>query len=202
MLIVALTGGIGSGKSTVVEMFQAHGVPVIDTDVIARELLTQDTEQKAQTIAEFGDDIKQTNGDIDRRQLRQRIFSDESARQKLQAILHPAIHQQVLSQIKKLAAPYCIIVIPLLAESRLTYPQHRVLVIDSTRTMQIQRASQRDHCDPALIEKIIESQASPEQRLAIADDVMTNNGDLTDLQREVDKCHELYTRLAAGNSIA
>ena len=199
MLIVAITGGIGCGKSTVVDRFKTHGVPVIDTDIIARQLLDEDTAQKAQTIALFGEDITLTNGDIDRNRLRQRIFSDEEAKQKLQDILHPEIHNRVLQQIQSMDAPYCLVVIPLLAESKQVYPQHRVLVIECSEQLQIQRASQRDNCPPDLIKKIITSQASAEQRRAIADDVLTNNSDLATLKKDVDKLHELYLSLANNN---
>ena len=200
--MIALTGGIGSGKSTIVDMFKTHHVPIIDTDIIARQLLNGDTPAKTETIAQFGKDITLPNGEIDRGKLRQRIFTDDAAREQLQSILHPRIYQQTLDEIEhldqnKTSQPsYCLIVIPLLCESSRTYPHHRVLVIDSTEALQLERASRRDQCDPELIKKIIASQASREQRLAIADDVISNNGDLDTLQEAVAKLHQQYSELA------
>jgi len=201
MLIIALTGGIGSGKSTVENMFQSYGIPIIDTDVIARELLTNNAAVKQETIDYFGEEIAQANGEIDRTKLRTLIFEDEEARNALQLILHPIINQQTKQQLKQLessAAPYCIIIIPLLAESQYAYPQDRVLLIDSPETLQIKRASSRDQSTPDLIAKIIASQASREQRQAIADDIIMNDKDLSSLQKQVDILHKRYCSMASS----
>lgn len=205
MLIVALTGGIGSGKSTVEELFQSHGVPIIDTDIIARELLSNDNVVKLETIKYFGSEITLQNGEIDRPKLRKRIFNEESSRQALQKILHPRIHQQTLHQlneIKSSGAAYCIIVVPLLAESNHSYPQQRVLLIDSPESLQIERASKRDQSTPELIAKIIASQADRKQRQTIADDIILNDGDIKSLRNKVDILHKQYCSLAASDQIA
>jgi len=200
MLIIALTGGIGSGKSTVVDMFKVYHIPVIDTDIIARQLLSEDVSIQLETISQFGNDILTPSGEINRSRLRQRIFADVKDREKLQAILHPRIHQQALIQVQQqlasTKASYTLIVIPLLTESRQEYPQHRVLLIDSSEALQIERSSRRDHCSSELIKKILATQATREQRQAIADDVITNNDDLSSLQTAVDKLHKLYSALA------
>jgi len=204
MLIVALTGGIGSGKSTVEELFQSHGVPIIDTDIIARELLSNDNVVKLETIKYFGSEITLQNGEIDRPKLRKRIFNEESSRQALQKILHPRIHQQTLHQLNKIkssGAAYCIIVVPLLAESNHSYPQQRVLLIDSPESLQIERASKRDQSTPELIAKIIASQADRIQRQTIADDIILNDGDIKSLRNKVDKLHKQYCSLAASDQI-
>ena len=195
MLIIALTGGIGAGKSTVEDLFRGYGIPIIDTDLIARDLLSNDPVVKQQAINYFGQEITRSNGEIDRGILRNRIFDDDQAREVLQSILHPLIHQQTLQQLKTLEstnAPYCIVVIPLLAESSRTYPQHRVLLVDSPEPLQIKRACARDQSTPELIAKIIASQANREQRLAIADDVIMNDGDLDSLRKKVDILHSQF----------
>jgi len=199
MLIVALTGGIGSGKSTVTDYFQSHQVPIIDTDIIARDLLSNNNEVIQETIQYFGADITQADGKIDRAQLRERIFSDPSQRKTLQTILHPRIHQQTLHQLDNLGStntPYCILVVPLLAETNFTYPQNHILLVDSPESLQIERASKRDQSSPELIARIIASQASRSQRQAIADDVILNDKDLDSLRNKVDILHTQYNLLA------
>ncbi len=201
MLVIALTGGIGSGKSTVENLFRSYGIPIIDTDVIARELLSDNSAIKKETINYFGQEITQENGEIDRSKLRTLIFDDEQKRNALQTILHPVIHQQTLRQLEQLEnsdAPYCVIVIPLLAESNHKYPHHRVLLIDSPESLQIKRASTRDRSTPDQIKKIIASQASRKQRQTIADDVIENDGDLTLLRQKVNRLHEKYCSLSAS----
>ncbi len=205
MYIVALTGGIGSGKSTVTEWFQAYGIPVIDTDVIAREILSNNVAVQQETINYFGNDITLAGGEIDRIKLRELIFEDEAARKALQSILHPIIHQQTLQNLKQLErsdAPYCIIVIPLLVESEFTYPQHRVLLIDSPEALQIERVCSRDQSTAQQIQKIIARQASREQRQSIADDVILNDNDLSSLRSKIDVLHHQYCSLARQYSKA
>ncbi len=204
MFIIALTGGIGSGKSTVEKLFHSYGVPIIDTDVIAQELLSNNNSVKLETIKYFGSEIILQNGEIDRPKLRKRIFNEVSSRQALQKILHPRIHQQTLHQLDELRSSgtaYCIIVIPLLAESNHSYPQQRVLLIDSPESLQIKRARKRDRSTPELIAKIIASQASREQRQAIADDVILNDGDIDSLRNKVDILHKQYCTLAASEQV-
>lgn len=195
MLIVAVTGGIGSGKSTVVDLFRQHGVPVIDTDLISRELVEQ-PEILETLVNAFGDDILDQHKRLDRARLRQMTFSDSSVRLKLQDILHPLIHQAVLSRLDDIKADYCLLVIPLLYESKFSYPSDRVLVIDADPERQIQRTMQRDQTSREAVEKILTTQASPEQRRTIATDIIDNNGQPEQLETQVDVLHKRFLAAA------
>lgn len=195
MLIVAMTGGIGAGKSTAIEMFKKHGVPVIDTDVIARKLVDTDREVLEAIIAAFGQNILEKQ-QLDRAKLREIVFNDEQKREKLQTILHPRIHRQVMQTIKSMNAAYCLIVIPLLVESKLDYPHHRVLLIDAEESCQIERAAARDQNSKHLIKKIMDVQASREERKNAADDIIDNSGSLSELQQQVDALHATYLKMA------
>ena len=196
MLIIAITGGIGAGKSTAVDMFRKYNVPIIDTDVIARELVDNDPSILQAMTKAFGEIILDEKKNLDRAQLRKIIFNDEQQRKTLQDILHPRIHQQVLSDIESLQASYCIIVIPLLVESAQDYPYDQVLLIDADEQVQIDRAAQRDNNSTALIRKIMSAQASREERRAAADDIIDNNGPLSDLQEQVADLHSKYLKLS------
>jgi len=192
MLIIAITGGIGAGKSATVDMFKQHGVPIIDTDIIARELVDSDPAILEAITTEFGNEVLNNNNELDRAKLREIIFNDDSKRDALQNILHPRIHQQVLQDIQSLNSEYCIIVIPLLVESKHAYPYDRVLLIDANESTQLQRASKRDNNNKKLIQKIMAAQASRDQRHAVADDIIDNNGSLAELQEQVDSLHSKY----------
>ena len=194
---MALTGGIASGKTTVSRLFEEAGVPVIDTDILARELVEPGKPALTRIVERFGASILQPDGRLDRRQLRTRIFSHPGERQALEAILHPAIHQEVLARLRQLDAPYVIVVIPLLAESRQNWGQDRVLLVDAPEAMQLKRLLQRDHCSTKQAQQALRSQADRSQRLAIADDVILNDGDIEHLRQEVERLHRLYNTLAA-----
>lgn len=196
MLIVAVTGGIGSGKSTTVELFKKHNIPVIDTDLIARELVNPGCPALAEIASTFGHEFINNDGTLNRRKLRNHIFADKNEREKLESILHPLIHQRVLDEIKNLDAPYCLLVIPLLAETRNQYPYNRVLVIDVERHTQLNRTMTRDNLDEATVNNILGAQISREQRLAIATDIIDNTGDLEQLTKQVNMLHEKYMALA------
>ncbi len=196
MLIIAVTGGIGAGKSTAVDMFRKYNVPVIDTDIIARKLVDNDPSILQAMTKAFGEIILDEKKNLDRAQLRKIIFNDEQKRKALQDILHPRIHQQVLSDLESLQANYCIIVIPLLVESVQDYPFDRVLLVDADEQVQIDRAAQRDNNSAALIQKIMSAQASREERRAAADDIIDNNGPLSDLQEQVADLHSKYLKLS------
>ena len=196
MLIIAITGGIGAGKSTAVDMFKHYGVPVIDTDIIARKLVDSDPAVLTAMTNSFGNGILNDAQQLDRDRLRQIIFNDRRKRETLQEILHPRIHQQVLSDLANLQANYCLVVIPLLVESKHDYPHDRILLIDANEDVQLERASKRDNNSKELIQKIMSAQASRKERRAAADDIIDNNGSQHELQMQVAAMHEKYLKLS------
>jgi dephospho-CoA kinase len=200
MLVIAVTGGIGSGKSTVADLFKAKGIPVIDTDEIARQLVQPGTPLLQQIITEFGSDCLDAHGQLNRKALRKLIFADAAARAKLEALMHPAIHTEVIAQLRKLDAPYCLILIPLLARSKQRYPYNRVLVVDTPEAIQIQRTMQRDQQDPDLVKQIIATQTPRHELLALADDVLDNSSEISSLVSAVDKLHQKYLRLSKAQA--
>ncbi len=195
MLRVGLTGGIGSGKSTVAGLFARHGVPVVDTDEIARRLVAPGQPAQAEIVGAFGTEILDMHDHIDRVRLRQRVFADPAARRRLEAILHPRIRAETVRQMENLRAPYCLIVVPLLIEAGFTDLVDRILVVDADETLRLQRAQARG-LGEADIRNIMASQASRQDRLQKADDVITNNSDLARLEREVARLHGVYSALA------
>ena len=196
MLTIGLTGGLASGKSTVAERFAARGVPVIDTDVIARELVGPGQPALEKIRVAFGPGVLTAEGRLDRAWLKQQIFTNPAQRQRLEAILHPLIHQDVVGRLPTLRGPYCLIVVPLLVESALTYPLDRILLVDVPEALQRQRAAVRDGLSPELITAMLASQASRAQRLAVADDVIVNAADLAHLDAEIARLHTFYQELA------
>ena len=196
-LIIGLTGGLGSGKSSAADRFASHGVPVIDTDVIARELVMPG-QPALQLIAEhFGPDVLDADGTLNRSALRERVFRDERERRYLETLLHPLIRATSLERIGQLDAPYCIWVIPLLLETGARADVDRVLLIDCPVSLQRQRVRERDRLDDEAISHIMAAQASRPQRQAIADDLILNDGSPEALLRAVDECHTAYLALAA-----
>ena len=174
MLIIGLTGGIASGKSVVTDHFATLGVPVIDADIIARELVEAGKPALEKISQRFGKTILLDNGELNRPALREIIFTDEPARHDLEAILHPLIRNEITVRIAALDDCYCIVVIPLLTESSGWEILDRILVIDCPETIQLQRLQQRDHIDADQALRILNTQASREQRKAIADDIIDN----------------------------
>jgi len=200
MLIIGLTGGIGSGKTTVCNYFSSLSVPIIDADVAAREVVQPEKPGLTRIIALFGQEVLASNGALNRSKLRDKIFSDESSRKKLEAILHPLIRQQMDKKLSTLNAPYAILAIPLLLESKRREGIDRILVIDTEESQQIMRATQRDHKNESQIRVIIAAQCSRKDRLKAADDVIYNMGDLEQLSDQVTKMHNFYLKLAAKSS--
>jgi dephospho-CoA kinase len=194
MIKIALTGGIGSGKSSSARVFQTLGIPVLSADTIARQLLQHDSNVKQAVTAYFGTEIY-ANDNIQAHVLAQRIFSDQGAKQKLEAILHPKIRHAIAIAVAEHHAPYVIIEVPLLIESGFS-DYDRILVIDCDREHQLTRSMQRDKRSAAHVKKIIAAQASREQRLAHADDIINNNGTLTELEQHVRQLDQYYRRLA------
>lgn len=194
---VVLTGGIASGKSAVSACFEALGTPVVDTDVIAREIVQPGSPALQRIADEFGAEFLDSEGGLDRRKMRKAIFSDPHLKSRLEAILHPPIGDEVKRQVSQLASPYCIIVIPLYAESSSYDWINRVLVVDVGEEEQIRRVMGRDRISRAQAQAILRSQASRKMRLALADDVLDNSSSLSQLAVEVGKLHEKYLALAA-----
>ena len=199
MLIIGLTGGIGSGKSIVASRFQELGMPVIDADTITRELVEPGQPALREIVAQFGPDILQPDGRLDRPYLRDRIFSNPDDRRILEDILHPLAQKEVQQRIARLKAPYCILSVPLLIESGWSAMVDRILVVDSPREAQVQRTITRDKTSRQQVEAIIDSQADRETRLAAADDILENDSDLASLYSQVDILHEEYLHLAQAN---
>ena len=192
MLVVGLTGGIGCGKSTVSNIFhQDFGVPIIDADVIAREL--SKTAQITELIyKKLGATYFNDKRILQRDKLRQAIFYDANIRYKLEKILHPLVHKEIDHKLKFLNAAYCIVVIPLLLETRRTNYIARILVVDCTVEAQIQRVIPRDQCNEAHVRAIIATQISREARLKLADDVIENQAGKASLKEKIAVLHEKY----------
>jgi dephospho-CoA kinase len=195
MLVVGLTGGTGSGKSTVADLFAAHGIPIIDADVIAREITLPSTPAFHAILAHFGPSILQSDGSLDRQALRHIIFDDNEARAWLENTLHPLILEQIKQRISLISAPYCLVVIPLLAEKGSYTFINRILVVDASQQLQIERIRKRDHSDIKLATAIVQSQATREKRLKLADDIILNDGDLADLLPQVERLHTFYAMM-------
>jgi dephospho-CoA kinase len=195
---VALTGGIASGKTTVADLFAGLGVPVIDTDVIAREVVEPGQPALTAIVEAFGPGVLDAGGRLDRPRLRERIFADADARRRLEAILHPAIRQAMERQSLEAAAlsPYQVLVIPLLAEGGRTDHVDRVLVVDVPESQQIERLVVRDKVSQDHATAALRAQATRTSRLAFADDVIENTGRIVDLQSQVAVLHERYLDLA------
>ena len=195
---VALTGGIASGKSTVADLFAALGVPVIDTDVIAREVVEPGEPALAQVAAAFGPEVLGPDGRLDRRRLRDMVFADPTARRRLEAILHPAIRARMEAQSRAAGGPYQLLVIPLLAEGGRRDHVDRVLLVDVPESAQVERLMRRDGSSREQARAALAAQASRAVRQAIADDVIENTGGVEDLRARVAELHGEYLRLAAG----
>jgi len=192
MLIVGLTGGIASGKSTVEQLFRAHGTPVIDADAIARQLLQPGEPALAQVVGEFGRAILDRNGALDRSQMRTVIFNDPQARKRLEAIVHPLVAEHMQQRLGQLQAIYAILSVPLLLESGQHQMVDRILVVDLPTELQMQRLMARDHCDAAAAGRMLAAQLDRHSRLQAANDIIDNSGPVERLAPQVDKLHQSY----------
>ena len=190
--IVALSGGIASGKSTIANLFAQLGVPIIDADVIARQVVQIGTEAYKLIVKHFSQEILLPNNELDRSQLREIIFNNDHERLWLNNLLHPIIQEQTQIQIAQQTAAYVIWVVPLLVENNLHNFADRVLMVDTPEQLQLERLIQRDNIDKSLAQKMISSQISSKKRLTYADDIIVNNGDLISLTAQVNKLHQQY----------
>ncbi len=196
---IGLTGGIASGKTAVASAFESLGILVADADVAARDAVAVGSDGLAEVVAAFGIDVLDADGRLDRAAMRKRVFGDDSARKRLEAIIHPRVRETLARQCAQASSPYAIAAIPLLAEvgGRAAYPWlQRILVVDVPADVQRERLTRRDGIDVPLAEKMIAAQATREQRLAIADDIIVNAGGLDDLQQHVSALHVQYRTLA------
>jgi len=196
VLKIGLTGGIGCGKTTVANLFEALSVPVVDADQIARELVAKGQPALNKIAREFGPDILTEEGSLNRQKLKNIIFADAGRKQKLESILHPLVYQAIENELARIDAPYCLIAIPLLFETRMTSLVDRVLVVDCPLEAQIERVQKRDHLPVEMIRSIIASQVSRAFRRARADDLIDNSETAIPLAEQVKKLHNLYLSLS------
>jgi len=199
MLKVALTGGIGCGKSTVCELFSKKNIPIIDTDIIARELVEPGQPALLEIMNYFGSDILFDDSSLNRKALAKKIFNNHKNKLHLESILHPKIKKRVQEKISQLNSSYVIIAIPLLVETNQQTHYDRVLVIDCDEQQQIDRTLSRDKRDLKEIKSIIHSQASRAQRIAIADDIIKNTDDLISLKTKIENLHIKYMKIYNDN---
>jgi len=200
MLIIGLTGGIGSGKTTVSDMFSKIGIPIIDTDVISRDLINNTSVLK-KIVEAFGDDVIDSNGTINRKKLSKIVFTHPTKKKQLEKILHPEIRIEVNKKIQDYSSSekqstYIIIVIPLLLETGYLDIIDRILTVISDEDVRIKRVKQRDNRETSEIQSIIKNQVTDEQRLAKTDDIIKNNNDINDLESKIKKLHDSYTALS------
>jgi len=195
---VVLTGGIASGKTAVSDGFRRLGVPVIDTDVIARQLVEPGQPALALITEIFGPGILDSTGGLDRKKMREAIFSERKKKAQLEQVLHPMIGEEVLKRLEQLSAPYCILVVPLYAESGSYRWVDRVLLVDASEEQQIRRVMARDDISSEQAKAILVAQASRAERAALADDVIDNSGPLDVLEDKIEALHKKYASLGSA----
>lgn len=196
MLKIGLTGGIGSGKSTVCRLFSELGVPIIDADIIARQLVEPNSPALEKLVAQFGKQILNPDSSLNRAYLRDLVFSDKNKKAQLDQIMHPLIYDEIEQQINGLNSPYCIIAIPLLLETQQMQRVDRIVVVDCNADTQLLRVVSRDQVKPEQVLSIIASQMSRQQRLSFADDVIDNTCSPAHLAEQVKRLHNSYNLLA------
>lgn len=195
--IVGLTGGIGSGKTTVANLFAAHGIVLVDADIVAREVVAPGQPALAAIAAHFGHQILTVDGQLNRPALRSQVFSDAKAKAWLDQLLHPLIRQQLLQQLQQAQSPYVLLVAPLLIENGLTAVVDQLLVVDVDPQLQLQRTVQRDQVSSDQVAAIMASQCQRSQRLQLADQIISNETDVAALTGKVASLHQLYLDMAA-----
>jgi dephospho-CoA kinase len=197
---IGLTGGIASGKSTVADMFAELGIAVIDTDIIARQVVEPGQPALSELVEAFGPEVLDSTGALDRRKLRRIVFKDPQARARLEAIVHPRIRMEALSAMENAPGPYVVIVVPLLVETGFGAITDRVLVVDCPVAIQRSRLIERDTERPEQADRILAAQADRGARLAIADDIIDNQGSIKATRDAVQALHATYLDLAARAS--
>ncbi|OBU26241.1 dephospho-CoA kinase [Photobacterium aquimaris] len=195
-VVIGLTGGIGSGKTTVANLFGNYGIDLIDADIIAREVVAIGSVGLARIVEKFGSSILLADGNLDRSQLRAAIFSDPQLKSWLNQLLHPLIRAKMLADIDRATSPYCLLIVPLMVENNLQTLTDRLLVVDVDQQTQIMRTQQRDNVSLEQIKNILSAQATRQQRLDAADDIICNNGDNQALLTQVAQLHQHYLALA------
>ncbi|WP_279151883.1 dephospho-CoA kinase [Photobacterium iliopiscarium] len=195
-MVIGLTGGIGSGKTTVANVFAEYGIDLIDADIIARDVVAIGSVGLARITEKFGNRILLDDGNLDRSQLRTAIFSDPQLKNWLNQLLHPLIREKMLADIDRATSPYCLLIVPLMIENNLQTLTDRLLVVDVDQQTQIMRTQQRDNVSLEQINNILAAQASRQQRLDTADDIICNNGDNQALLTQVAQLHLHYLALA------
>lgn len=194
--VVGVTGGIGAGKSAVTDLFIELGIVVVDADLVAREVVEPGSSTLQAIAVEFGDEILLADGNLNRPKMRELVFKDEAAKQKLNAIIHPAIRQEMLAQLAQANSPYVILSAPLLLENKLEKYVDSVLVVDVPESVQVTRASTRDDVDAEQIRAIMDSQCKRQFRLESANYVIDNTGKLEDLPKLVNELHQTFLQQA------
>lgn len=194
--VLGVTGGIGSGKSTATRRFAAHDIVVVDADEVARQVVEPGSAVLDAIANQFGSTVLQQDGSLNRAELRQIIFADPEAKTWLNALMHPAIRQEMLQQLQAATSPYVILSAPLLLENGLEQYCQRVLVIDIPEQLQRQRTKERDQVSVEQVNAILASQLNREERMAKADDIIDNSGSVRDLEEKIDRLHEYYLRIA------
>jgi dephospho-CoA kinase len=197
VLIIGLTGGIGSGKTAVSDRFVHLGVPIIDTDILAREVVAPGRSALREIVAQFGAQCLNADGTLNRGYLRQQVFANPGLRERLESTIHPRIREAARRRLESIQAPYCIVVIPLLVETGMNDLVHRILVVDVPEDVQVKRVMARDGVSEEQVRHILAAQASRQRRLDHADDILENSGDLAKLAADVANLHQYYLELAS-----
>ncbi|WP_256389262.1 dephospho-CoA kinase [Vibrio vulnificus] len=199
-LVIGLTGGIASGKTTVANLFQQHfAIDIVDADIVARQVVAPGSAGLATIVDHFGADILTREGELDRGQLRQRIFAHAEEKQWLNALLHPMIRRKMIEDLAQVSSSYALLVVPLLVENQLQTLCDRVLVVDVEEKTQLQRTMDRDGVDEQQVRAILKAQASRHERLAFADDVIKNESKDQDLLQQITDLHQKYLAMSKQN---
>ncbi len=196
VLTIALTGGIGSGKTSIASIFKSLGVPIIDSDTISKEIILPGKPCFKDIVNEFGEEILTNKGTIDRYKLRDIIFNNDKARIKLENITHPIIFKNIDIQTSLINYPYCLIIVPLLIETKSVKHFDKVLLVDTLENIQFERVTKRDSISPTLLRKIIKTQVTRSERLKYADDIIENNNEIGNLNEYINILHKKYLTLS------